>query len=85
MLFMRTNGVKKNIPKSNIEGYEEHGQDGLWKRIFKDPYRVNKDTKEREYLDYPSKMEFTLFYKNDKLETTIFDWDGKKNYLMIQK
>ena len=23
-------------------------------------------------------MEFTLFYKNDKLETTIFDWDGKK-------
>ena len=32
----------------------------------------------REYLDYPSKMEFTLFYKNDKLETTIFDWDGKK-------
>ena len=23
-------------------------------------------------------MEFTLFYKNDKLETTIFDWEGNK-------
>ena len=23
-------------------------------------------------------MEFTLFYKNDKLATTIFDWDGNK-------
>ena len=23
-------------------------------------------------------MEFTLFYKNDKLETTIFDWKGNK-------
>ena len=40
-------GLKKNIPKSTIEGYDEHGQDGLWKRICKDPYRVNKDTKER--------------------------------------
>ena len=68
-----------NVPKSNtIEGYDEHGQGGLWKRICKDPYRVNRDTKEREYLDYPPKMEFTLFYKNDKLETTIFHWDGKK-------
>ena len=71
-------GLAKNIPKTIIEGYDEHGQDGLWKRICKDPYGVNKDTKEREYLDYPSKMEFTLFYKNDRLETTIFDWAGKK-------
>ena len=23
-------------------------------------------------------MEFTIFYKNDKLQTTIFDWGGKK-------
>ena len=66
-------GLSHNVPKSSIEGYDEHGQGGLWKRICKDPYRVNGDTKEREYLDYPSKMEFTLFYKNDKLETNIFD------------
>ena len=71
-------GLTHNVPKSNIEGYDEHGQGGLWKRICKDPYRVKGDTKERKYLHYPSKMEFTLFYKNDKLETTIFDWDGKK-------
>lgn len=74
-------GLNKNIPKSTIEGYDEHGQSGLWKRICKDPYRVNKDTKEREYLDYPSKMEFKLFYKNDKLsqtQTTIFNWNGEK-------
>ena len=71
-------GLNHNVPKSSIEGYDEHGQGGLWKRICKNPYRVKGDTKEREYLDYPSKMEFTLFYKNDKLETTIFDWAGNK-------
>ena len=71
-------GLNHNVPKSSIEGYDEHGQGGLWKRICKNPYRVKGDTKEREYLDYPSKVEFTLFYKNDKLETTIFDWEGNK-------
>ena len=71
-------GLNKNIPKSNIEGYDEHGEGGLWKRICKDPYRVNKDTKEREYLDNPSKMEYTLFYKNDRLETKMFSWEGEK-------
>ena len=71
-------GLNKNIPLRNIEGYDEHGQGGLWKRLCKDPYKVNKETKEREYLDYPSKMEFTLFYKNDSLQTTMFSWDGDK-------
>ena len=70
-------GLAQNVPKSNIEGYDQHGQGGLWRRICKDPYGVDKDTKEREYLDYPSKMEFTIFYKNDKLATSIFHWDGK--------
>ena len=32
----------------------------------------------REYLDYPSKMEFSLFYKNDRLETKFFSWDKTK-------
>ena len=59
-------------------GYDEHGQGGLWKRICKDSYKVDKETKEREYLNYPSKMEFTLFYKNDSLQTTMFSWDGNK-------
>ena len=39
---------------------------------------MNKNTKEREYLDYPPKMEFTLFYKNDRLETEMFSWKGEK-------
>ena len=71
-------GLSKNIPILNIEGYDEHGQGGLWKRLCKDPYKVDKETKEREYLDYPSKMEFTLFYKNDSLQTTMFSWKGDK-------
>ena len=41
-------GLNHNVPKSSIEGYDEHGQGGLWKRICKKSYRVNKDTKERE-------------------------------------
>ena len=44
----------------------------------KDSYKVDKETKEREYLDYPSKMEFTLFYKGDSLQTTFFTWEGIK-------
>ena len=71
-------GLNKNIPLLNIGGYDEHGQGGLWKRLCKDPYKVDKETKEREYLDYPSKMEFSLFYKNDCLQTTMFSWSGEK-------
>ena len=43
-------GLNKNIPISSIEGYDDHCQGGLWKRICKDPYRVNKDTRERERI-----------------------------------
>ena len=71
-------GLNKNIPLQSIEGYDEHGQGGLWKRICKDPYKVNKETSEREYLDYPSKMEFTLYYKGDRLQTTMFSWENEK-------
>ena len=76
--YQNKQGLSKNIPKSNIEGYDIYGQGGLWKRICKYPYKVNKNTKEREYLDYPPKMEFTLFYKNDRLETEMFSWKGEK-------
>ena len=27
---------------------------------------------------YPSKMEFSLFYKGDKLQTKFFSWEGEK-------
>ena len=64
-------GLNKNIKVDAIRGYDQHGEGGLWKRILKKPYRM-KDN-EREYLDYPSKMEFALYYKGDKLQTKIFD------------
>ena len=38
-------GLSKNIPLLHIEGYDEQGQGGLWKRLCKDPYKVNKETK----------------------------------------
>ena len=70
--------LSKNIPKTAIEGYE-HGESGLWKSICKKPYKVNKSTGIREYIDeYSSKMEFSLFYKNDKLKAFFFSWDKTK-------
>ena len=68
-------GLNKNIKVDAIRGYDQHGEGGLWKRILKKPYRMNEN--EREYLDYPSKMEFALYYKGDKLQTKIFNWKSE--------
>ena len=68
-------GLNKNIKVDAIRGYEQHGEGGLWKRILKKPYRINEN--EREYLDYPSKMEFALYYKGDKVQTKIFNWNSE--------
>ena len=70
--------LSSNVPKGSIAGYDEHGQGGSWRRMCKKSYKINKITKEREYNNYPSKMEFVLFYRNDKLETSIFDENGNK-------
>ena len=64
------------IPREAVAGYDEHGQDGSWKRICKKPYKMIDN--ERVYLDYPSKMEFSLFYRNDRLDTKFYTWDRKK-------
>ena len=69
-------GLNKNIKAEVIRGYDQHGEGGLWKRILKKPYRMNEN--EREYLDYPSKMEFALYYKGDKLQTKIFNWNSEQ-------
>ena len=78
-------GLNKNIKEEVIRGYDQYGEGGLWKRILKKPYRL-KDN-EREYLDYPSKMEFALYFKSDKLQTNIFDRDCKpvpsENYTQV--
>ena len=44
------------------------------KEYVKKPYKVNGGGI-REYLDYPSKMEFSL---GDKLQTKFFSWEGEK-------
>lgn len=53
--------LSDRVPISSIEGYDNHGKGGLWKRICKAPYKVNQQTNEKECLPYPSKMEFALF------------------------
>ena len=73
--FQNKWGLNKNIKAEAIRGYDQHGEGGLWKRILKKPYRMNEN--EREYLDYPSKMEFALYFKSDKLQTKIFNWKSE--------
>ena len=68
-------GLNKNIKVDAIRGYDQHGEGGLWKRILKKPYQMKEN--EREYLDYPSKMEFALYYKGDKVQTKIFNWNSE--------
>jgi len=48
------------IERTAIEGYDEKGLNGKWKRLIKYSYKVNKSTGEREYLDYAPRMEFGL-------------------------
>ena len=64
-------GLNKNIKAEAIHGYDEHGEGGLWKRILKKQYRMKENV--REFLDYPSKMEFALYFQGERLKTKIFD------------
>ena len=65
----------KKIHREAVAGYDEHGQGGSWKRICKKPYKIVDE--ERVYQDYPSKMEFNLFFRNDRIATKFFTWDGE--------
>ena len=64
-------GLNKHIKAEAISGYDQYGEGGLWKRILKKLYRMKENA--REYLDYPSKMEFALYFQKDRLKTKIFD------------
>ena len=64
-------GLNKSIKAEAIHGYDEHGEGGLWKRILKKSYRMKENV--REYLDYPSKMEFALYFQKERLKTKMFD------------
>ena len=68
--------IKKKIPREAVSGYDEHGQGGSWKRICKKPYKIVDE--ERVYQDFPSKMEFNLFFRNDRIATKFYTWDGEK-------
>ena len=63
----------KKINRSTIAGYDEEGRGdkGKWKRILKYSYKIDKNTKERIYLDYPPRMEFNV------QKCKFFDEDGK--------
>ena len=76
-------GVNKHIKEEVISGYDQYGERGLWKRILKKSYRLKENV--REYLEYPSKMEFALFYQKDRLATKIFDWKSQviENYTEV--
>ena len=60
---------------SSIAGYDDKGNKGKWKRILKYAYKIDKNTKERVYKDYPPRMEFSI----DKMKCRFFDEDGKPN------
>ena len=68
-------GLNKHIKAEAISGYDQYGEGGLWKRILKKSYRLKENV--REYLDFPTKMEFALSFRGDKLKTKIFDWKSQ--------
>ena len=77
-------GLNKNIKVDAVLGYDEHGEGGLWKRILKKTYRMKENA--REYLDYPSKMEFALDFQGEELKTKFFDAKSKRtdNYSAVK-
>ena len=63
----------QKVDLSCIAGYDDKGDKGKWKRILKYSYKIDKNTKERIYLDYPPRMEFNV----PKSICKFFDEDGK--------
>ena len=63
----------EKVDLSSIAGYDDKGEKGKWKRILKYSYKIDKNTKERIYLDYPPRMEFNV----PKSKCKFFNEDGK--------
>lgn len=51
--------MQRPLSMEAIEGYDERGADGKWKRLLKWSYKKNKEG-DREYLDYPPRYEFGI-------------------------
>jgi hypothetical protein len=48
------------LGRDAIEGYDDRGADGKWKRLTKWSYKKDEKTGERNYLDYPPRLEFGI-------------------------
>ena len=70
----------EKVDVNSIIGYDDKGEKGKWKRILKYAYKIDKNTKERVYKDYPPRMEFSVPEKTCRF----FDDDGKPklNYII---
>lgn len=85
-------GLGKNLPRDRLEGLDEYGDKGIWKRLVKWSSRINPQTKEKIYnLDYPPRMEIAVpavlteaptdenpFNKDSRFTSTFFDESGNK-------
>lgn len=54
------------ISRDVIEGYDDKGDKGKYKRMIKYASKVNKKTGEREYLEYAPRLEFGITTTNSK-------------------
>jgi hypothetical protein len=77
MLWHLGGTATKPLSFDAIEGYDERGCDGKWKRMLKWSYKKNPQG-EREYLDYPPRLEFGI-------PTTSMTEHQGKDGVMIQE
>ena len=65
----------QKVDESSIIGYDDKGERGKWKRILKYAYKIDKNSNERVYKDYPPRMEFSI----NETKCRFFDEEGKPN------
>jgi len=51
---------QRPLGRDAIEGFDDRGCDGRWKRFLKWSYKKDPTTGERKYLDYPPRLEFGI-------------------------
>jgi len=50
----------KPISRDVIEGYDDKGDKGKWKRLLKWSYKVDQKTQEKQYLEYAPRLELAI-------------------------
>lgn len=76
----------KPIARESVEGYDDKGHKGMWKRLLKWSSKTDPTTQEKTYLDYPPRVELAVSanIKGDAGEETatftvpFFDHNGDK-------